>query len=94
MSTGADARMLIGNLLEQAGWCITNKAQVSTGESVAVWRADNLLKDTRSRPLAVLDATGFALAGGDFAAPTGIQAFTANRNAVQAARVQGRLANR
>ena len=30
MSTEADVRILIDRLLEQAGWCITNKAQVST----------------------------------------------------------------
>jgi hypothetical protein len=30
MSTEADARILIDRLLEKAGGCITNKAQVST----------------------------------------------------------------
>ena len=61
MSTEADARMLIDRLLEQAGWCITNKAQVSTEEAAADGRADYLLKDTRSRPLAVLEAKRFAV---------------------------------
>ena len=61
MSTEADARILIDRLLEQAGWCITNKAQVSTEEAAADGRADYLLKDTRSRPLAVLEAKRFAV---------------------------------
>jgi type I restriction enzyme R subunit len=61
MSTEADARILIDRLLEQAGWCITNKAQVSTEEAAADGRADYLLKDTRSRPLAVLEAKRFAI---------------------------------
>ncbi|HDR14814.1 MAG TPA: DEAD/DEAH box helicase, partial [Desulfobacteraceae bacterium] len=61
MSTEADARILIDKLLEQAGWSITNKAQVSTEETAADGRADYLLKDTRSRPLAVLEAKRFAV---------------------------------
>ncbi len=61
MSTEADARILIDRLLEQAGWCITNKAQVSTEEAAADGRADYLLKDTRSRPIAVLEAKRFAV---------------------------------
>ena len=61
MSTEADARMLIDKLLEQAGWRITDKAQVSTEEPTADGRADYLLKDTRSRPLAVLEAKRFTI---------------------------------
>jgi type I restriction enzyme, R subunit len=61
MSTEADARILIDKLLEQAGWSITNKAQVSTEEATADGRADYLLKDTRSRPLAVLEAKRFTV---------------------------------
>src|SRR3974390_3447772 len=61
MSTEADARILIDKLLEQAGWCITNKAQVSTEEAAADGRADYVLKDTKSRPLAVLEAKRFAI---------------------------------
>jgi type I restriction enzyme R subunit len=61
MSTEADARILIDKLLEQAGWSITNKAQVSTEEAAADGRADYLLKDTRSRPLAVLEAKRFVV---------------------------------
>lgn len=61
MSTEADARILIDKLLEQAGWSIINKAHVSTEEAAADGRADYLLKDTRSRPLAVLEAKRFTV---------------------------------
>lgn len=61
MTTEADARILIDKMLEHAGWSITNKAQVSTEEATADGRADYLLKDTRSRPLAVLEAKRFAV---------------------------------
>lgn len=60
MTTEADARIVIDKLLEAAGWCITNKAQVSTEEASSDGRADYLLKDSRSRPLAVLEAKRFA----------------------------------
>lgn len=61
MSTEADARMLIDKLLEAAGWAITNKAQVSTEEASSDGRADYLLKDCRTRPLAVIEAKRFAM---------------------------------
>ncbi|MFH1674383.1 MAG: DEAD/DEAH box helicase family protein [Pseudomonadota bacterium] len=61
MSTEADARMLIDKLLEAAGWTITNKAQVSTEEASSDGRADYLLKDSRTRPLAVIEAKRFAV---------------------------------
>ena len=61
MSTEADARMLIDKLLEAAGWAITNKAQVSTEEASSDGRADYLLKDCRTRPLAVIEAKRFAI---------------------------------
>ncbi len=61
MSTEADARMLIDKLLEDAGWSITNKAQVSTEEAASDGRADYLLKDSLSRPLAVLEAKRFVI---------------------------------
>lgn len=61
MSTEADARMVIDKLLEAVGWEITNKAQVSTEEAVSDGRADYLLKDSRSRPLAVLEAKRFCI---------------------------------
>jgi type I restriction enzyme R subunit len=61
MTTEADARMLIDKLLESSGWRITNKAQVATEEPSSDGRADYLLKDSRSRPLAVLEAKRFAI---------------------------------
>lgn len=61
MSTEADARMVIDKLLEAAGWRITNKAQVSTEEPSVDGRADYLLKDSRTRPLAVVEAKRFAV---------------------------------
>lgn len=61
MSTEADARILIDKLLEAAGWTITNKAQVSTEEASSDGRADYLLKDSRTRPLAVIEAKRFAV---------------------------------
>jgi type I restriction enzyme R subunit len=61
MSTEADARMVIDKLLETAGWRITNKAQVSTEEPSIDGRADYLLKDSRTRPLAVIEAKRFTV---------------------------------
>lgn len=61
MSTEADARMLIDKLLEAADWTITNKAQVSTEEASSDGRADYLLKDCRTRPLAVIEAKRFCV---------------------------------
>ena len=61
MSTEADARMSIDKLLDQADWNIFDKAQVSTEEPNADGRADYLLKDSRSRPLAVVEAKRFAI---------------------------------
>lgn len=61
MSTEADARILIDKLLEAANWDITNKAQVSTEEPSSDGRADYLLKDTRTHPLAILEAKRFSI---------------------------------
>jgi type I restriction enzyme R subunit len=61
MTTEADARMVIDKLLESASWQIMNKAQVSTEEAAADGRADYLLKDTRTRPLAVIEAKRFTI---------------------------------
>jgi type I restriction enzyme R subunit len=61
MSTEADARMVIDKLLEMAGWQITNKAQISTEEPFSDGRADYLMKDSRTRPLAVIEAKRFAV---------------------------------
>jgi len=61
MSNETDARMLIDKLLEAASWTITNKAQVSTEEASSDGRADYLLKDTRTCPLAVIEAKRFTI---------------------------------
>jgi type I restriction enzyme R subunit len=61
MTTEADARIIIDKLLEVAAWQITDKAQVSTEEPSADGRADYLLKDTRTRPLAVVEAKRFSV---------------------------------
>jgi type I restriction enzyme R subunit len=61
MSTEADARMVIDKLLEAASWKITNKAQVSTEEPSTDGRADYLLRDSRTRPLAVIEAKRFSI---------------------------------
>lgn len=60
MPTEADARMVIDQLLKDAGWIITDKAQVSTEEPSADGRADYLLKNTRTQPLSVLEAKRFS----------------------------------
>lgn len=59
--TEADTRMLVDQLLQVAGWNITNKAQVSTEEPSADGRADYLLRDSRTRPLAVVEAKRFSI---------------------------------
>ncbi len=61
MATEADARMVIDQLLKDAGWSITDKAQVSTEEASSDGRADYLLKDTRTRPLAIIEAKRFSV---------------------------------
>jgi type I restriction enzyme R subunit len=61
MPTEADARIVIDQLLREAGWKITNKALVSTEEPSADGRADYLLKNSRSQPLAVIEAKRFSV---------------------------------
>jgi len=61
MPTEADARIVIDQLLREAGWDITNKAQVSTEEPAADGRADYLLKNSRTQPIAVIEAKRFAV---------------------------------
>lgn len=56
-----DARILIDRLLRESGWDIEDKSQVSTEEAAADGRADYLLKDTRCRPLAVIEAKKFSV---------------------------------
>lgn len=61
MPSEADARIIIDQLLRNAGWDIVNKAIVSTEEAAADGRADYVLKDTRTRPLAVVEAKRFSI---------------------------------
>ncbi len=61
MTTEADSRMIIDKLLEDAKWNIFNKAQVSTEEPSSDGRADYLLKNTRTQPLAVIEAKRFSV---------------------------------
>jgi len=56
-----DARIIIDRLLRDADWDIEDKAQVSTEEAAADGRADYLLKDSRTRPLAVIEAKRFSI---------------------------------
>ena len=61
MSTEADARMIIDQLLKDAGWKITDKSQVSMEEPSADGRADYLLKNSRTQPLAIIEAKRFSI---------------------------------
>ena len=61
MNNEAHARIVIDKLLEAAGWDITNFAQVSPDEAASDGRADYILKDTRTRPLAVIEAKRFSI---------------------------------
>ena len=61
MPTEADARMVIDQILKDAGWNIMDKSVVSTEEPTADGRADYLLKNTRTQPLAVIEAKRFSV---------------------------------
>jgi type I restriction enzyme R subunit len=61
MPTEADARIVADQLLRDAGWDIANKAQVSTEEPAADGRADYLLKNSRTQPIAVIEAKRFSI---------------------------------
>lgn len=56
-----DARIVIDRLLREAQWDIEDKSVVSTEEPTADGRADYLLKDSRTRPLAVVEAKRFSV---------------------------------
>jgi type I restriction enzyme R subunit len=60
MSRETDARMVIDQLLKDSGWDIFDKSQVSTEEPTSDGRADYLLKDNLTRPLAVIEAKRFS----------------------------------
>ena len=61
MPQETDARLIVDRLLREAGWDIEDKAQVSTEESAAGGRADYVLKDSRSRPLAAIEVKRFSV---------------------------------
>lgn len=54
-----DARILIDRKLREAEWDIENKSQVSTEETSQNGRADYILKDSRGRAIAVIEAKRF-----------------------------------
>lgn len=56
-----DARILIDRKLREAGWDIENKNEVSTEETSQSGRADYILKDSRGRALAILEAKRFSV---------------------------------
>ena len=60
MPKETDARIVLDRLLREAQWDVEDKGQVSTEESAADGRADYVLKDQRSRPLAVVEAKAFS----------------------------------
>ena len=56
-----DARILIDRRLREADWDIEDKNQVSTEETSQNGRADYILKDSRGRAIAVIEAKRFAV---------------------------------
>lgn len=56
-----DARILIDRKLREADWDIENKNQVSTEETSQNGRADYILKDSRGRAIAVIEAKRFSV---------------------------------
>src|SRR5437667_17127 len=60
MPTEADTRIIIDRLIREAHWNVENKSIVSTEEPAADGRADYLLKNSRTRPLAVVEAKRFS----------------------------------
>ena len=60
MPTEADTRIVVDRLLREAHWNVENKSVVSTEEPAADGRADYLLKNSRTQPLAVVEAKRFS----------------------------------
>ena len=56
-----DARILIDRKLREADWDIEDKNQVSTEETAENGRADYILKDSRGRAMAVVEAKRFSV---------------------------------
>ncbi|HEY9174090.1 MAG TPA: DEAD/DEAH box helicase family protein [Verrucomicrobiae bacterium] len=61
MPSEADARMVVDRLLREALWDIEDKSRVSTEEAAADGRADYLLKNQRTQPLAVVETKRFSV---------------------------------
>jgi type I restriction enzyme, R subunit len=61
MPTEADARIIVDRLLRDAGWDIEDKSKVSTEEAAADGRADYLLKNQRTQPIAVIETKRFSI---------------------------------
>ncbi len=61
MPVEADARIIVDRLLREAGWEIEDKSQVSTEEAAADGRADYLLKNQRTQPLAAIETKRFSI---------------------------------
>jgi type I restriction enzyme R subunit len=61
MPTEADARIVVDRLLREAGWNIEDKSQVSTEEPAADGRADYVLKNQRTQPLAPIETKRFSI---------------------------------
>ena len=59
MTRETDSRMVVDQLLKDAGWDIFDKSQVSTEEPAADGRADYLLKSKLTRPLCVIETKRF-----------------------------------
>ena len=57
----SDSRIIVDRKLREAGWDIEDKNQVTTEESVKDGRADYLLLDSRSRPLAIVETKRFSI---------------------------------
>ena len=60
MPNETDSRIIIDRLLREAGWDIEDKSIVSTEEPAADGRADYLLKNQRTQPLAIIEAKRFS----------------------------------
>lgn len=56
-----DARIVIDRLLRESNWNPENKAQISTEEASKDGRADYVLKDTKTRPIAIIEAKRFSV---------------------------------
>src|SRR5437763_16571515 len=61
MPTEADTRIIVDRLLREAHWNVEDKSIVSTEEPAADGRADYLLKNRRTQPLAVVESKRFSV---------------------------------